>query len=417
MPLILVIAALLAMSLQAKTLTLAEIFEVAKQHVESIPQQHAQIELANAQFKQGLSAFYPNIGFFLNYTRQAVPNRNQSPGVDAFFIPDQWNTRFGASIPSIQGYREIVGLQSVKASIRSQEAQLLLVQTNLYSQVAAAYYALLSAEKDLKDLQELEKSALERLAEIQKFVALGRSREADLLSQQTQTAILHAQVAQGIELVKLNRDALRVMSGMSEDDEAADDTAELPQALDPIEQLLTQIDERADIKTLKEQHRAAELNVKVMWGGHFPTLGLSANYYPYRTGILDAIPWDVGFSLNVPFFSGFGVTAQIESAKSTERGLRYALLLARRNAERQIRANYDNLNGVIKSLPELKKAVVSAQKTYQQQQIDYRNRLTTNLDVNNAMTQLATITRTYDQTRYQGKLAFENLNASLGKIP
>ncbi len=414
---ILCIVTLFAMGLQAKTLTLVEIFEVAKQHVESIPQQQAQIELANAQLKQSTAAFYPNIGFFLNYTRQAIPNTSQGAGVGAFFIPDQWNTRFGASIPSIQGYREIIGLQSVKASIRSQEAQLLVVQTNLYSQIAAAYYALLSAEKDLKDLQELEKSSLERLAEVQKFVALGRSREADLLSQQTQTAILHAQVAQAVELVKLNRDALRVMSGMSEDDEAADDNAELPQNLEPIEQLLPQIDERADIKTLKEQHRAAELNVKVMWGGHFPTLGLSANYYPYRTGILDSIPWDVGFSLNVPLFSGFGVMAQIEGAKATERSLRYALLRAKRDAERQIRANYDNLNGVIKSLPELQKAMISAQKTYKQQQIDYRNRLTTNLDVNNAMTQLATVTRTYDQTRYQGKLAFENLNASLGKIP
>ncbi|MEI6805387.1 MAG: TolC family protein [Myxococcaceae bacterium] len=402
----------------SSSLSLREIFEVSQQKVESLSQQKAQIELSKAQLSQVVSNYYPTAGFLFSYTRQQNPTLTSSTGAtSAFTNPDQLLSKFTLGYTGLQGFREIAAYRSAKSTIEAQEATFKLARVNLYTQVSQAYYSALSSRKDLKNLEELLKLSQIRLTEVRKFVSLGRSRTADLLAQETQVATFQAQVKTAQETQKQYEDALRILTGLEPEDYIADDFVELPRRLESIEEILKRTEERPDIKALKAGACAAEQNVNVAFGGHLPTLGLFADYYPYRTGVLQPVHWDLGLSVNIPLFQGFGVIAQVNQTKATARSLKYALLQAERDAQRQIRSNYDAVNNVIETLPLLKKALELARKTYEQQQLDYSRKLNTNLDVNMALTQYSTLMRTYDQTIYQGKTALEALNASIGQLP
>jgi outer membrane protein len=408
----------LSSSVLSNSLSLREIFEVSQQKVESLSQQKAQIELSKAQLSQVVSNYYPTVGALFTYTRQDNPTIGSgSSSSSAFTNPDQILSKLSAAYAGLQGFREIAAYRSAKATVQSQEASLKLVLVNLYTQVSQSYFNVLSARKDLKNLQELLRLSQIRLSDVRKFVALGRSRAADLLAQETQVATSQAQVRTAQETLRQYEDALRILTGMDQNNDIAEDPKELPSKLEPMEDVFKKTEERPDIKSLKAQVQAAEQTAHVALGGHFPTLGLFADYYPYRTGVLQPVHWDLGLSLNIPLFQGFGVEAQVVQAKATTRVLQYALLQAQRDARRQINSNYDALNNVIETLPLLKKALELARKTYERQQLDYDRKLNTNLDVNTALMQYSTLMRTYDQTFYQGKATLEALNASIGRLP
>ncbi|MES2504713.1 MAG: TolC family protein [Myxococcota bacterium] len=416
----LLVFGLLAFSFSAlgKSLSLLEIFEIAKAQVESVSQQRVQVAFAHAQLLQIKSGFYPNVNFLFSYTRQQIPTvDNNGSVVAAFFNPDQYLTRFSATMSGLQGFREFAAYKAAKAAIRAQEANVNLVESGLYRQVSTAYYTYWGNRRDLDNILALKQSADERMGAIRKFVKIGRSRSADVLVQETQIGLLEAQAMAAKEAVRLSEESLRVMTGIEPQDDVAEDTAKLPEQLEPIESYLAKIDDRSEIRSLVAQVEAAENQTDVMRGSHFPTVGLAANYYPYRSGVLQHIHWDLGASINVPLFQGFGVVAQVRQAQATARGLRYGLMQARRDAERDIRTCYNTLQGVIQTLPILSRAQISARKSYEQLSNDYRYKLITNLEVNTAMTQLSTLMRSYDQTWYQGKTALENLHAAIGQVP
>ncbi len=410
---------LLPAAVLGRSLTLKEIFDVATQQIESVAIQKNQVKIAREKLVQVQSNFYPRLSFLLSYTRQDTPTLDNDPNrtISRLYDPNQAVSRINASLIGIQGFREVAAYKGAKLDIQAQEQALGQVKLMLYTEVAQAYYNVLAARRDLTHAQSLAKYSGQRVAEIRRFVGLGRSREGDLLAQETQTTLLESEVRNAQEVLKIAEDTLHVIAGLEQDDFAADDLSELPAELPPVETFLETIDTRPDMKSLQAQIASAKQTVVIVRSQHFPTLDLTANVYPWRTGLLASSHWDVGFTFNLPLFQGFAVVSEERAARLAVQSTQYALEATRRSAEKDIRTAYDSLKGSIETILVLKKAVKVANRAYDLQLRDYRTQLVSNLDVNQALIQLYDTKRIYDKSAYSGKTALESLNAATGKIP
>lgn len=382
-----------------------EIIDIEKQRV-------LQAQERQSQSKGGL---FPQLALNGRYTRQDVSNTTGAN--TAFTRPDQYSASLGLNQALFRGFAEFAELRRRDALVKSQQATEKRARLLLYRDVAARFFAVLSAEKDLANLKGLNELTTKRLSDIRGRVRIGRSRKGELLASQSQGALLEAQIQAAENEKDRSREAFRLVTKMGSDEELVAPTGNLPDKSAGLDTWLAHLKDRPDLQAREWEREAADESVGVAKGGHFPALDLAANYYLTRTGVLADSKWDFTVNFTLPIFRGGTVNAAVQEAVELRKQAELTAAYAVREAEAEVRTLHSKLVSSLDQVKTLRRASELAEENYKVQTADYRLGLVTNLEVIQALNTFQETKRVYDRTYFDTWATLAALEAAAGKMP
>ncbi|MBI3546758.1 MAG: TolC family protein [Gammaproteobacteria bacterium] len=390
-------------------LTLDEYFVAALKRSEVVAIQSELIRQAEERYHQANSTLLPTVNASASYTWQdPTPAGEFSTSIS----PNRQSlAKISATQPLFRGFREFAGLRQTKALLGAQNEDYLNARIQLFKDVAQNFFNILSIQQDLQNLEEEIKQNVERESELKDRARIGRSRSSETLSVQSTIGTLRAQVEQLRGQLQNAREAFTFLSGLTSS-ATLNDSESLPSSLAPLEEYLARLNLRPDIKAAQTRVNAAQENVSVARGAHWPSLDLNANRYLARTGNLKDVTWDVQLALTVPIYSGGLLQSKVNEALSQRTQAELSASQVTRQAEQEIRSLYQNIIFDQTQLQALEKATAAAKDNYAAQRREYRLGLVTNLDVLQALTAFQENQRALDRARYTAKLDYAKLQAA-----
>jgi outer membrane protein len=370
------------------------------------------------RYEQVFGTILPYIAFKSSYTQQQDPGTSGSSDVSQSFRQEKRTEyKFQLRQPIFSGLREYYALRQNRELAAAGEDALRHAKLLLYADVAEAFYAVLSAERELATRQDVLRLALERLEELSARNRLGISRRAEVLQQEAESASIQAAIERLKGAQEVAWDVLRFLTGTSTARTLSDPPAE-PGLLPPLADLTAlALARRRDVRALDAQVRAAAEGVGIARAGYFPGASLEANYYTHREGISADIDWDFILSLEIPIFEGGVTQARIREARSYVRSAALEAGRLRREVELAVRRAWTAAAAFQAELASLEKAVASAQETYDIVQAEYRQNIVTNIEVLTSFNVLQAARLDRDRTRFQAKLARARLEVESGALP
>ncbi len=393
-------------------INLSAAYQAAVQKTEPVPIQQSLTDQADESVSQAKSYLFPTVTGVVSY--EAL---QPLPVTSAFTIPNQYFARFTVTQPIFHGLRDFAGLSGAKNQLLAQQRATDQARLSLYDTVAQAFYGVLSAEKDLMNLQILIDLTNKRVEELRARVKIGRSRVGEMLSAQAQVATLVAQKEGAQQTLDQARANFELATGLSADATLNDPGEELPEKPPSRDTYIQKIETRPDIASVKAQLAAAEDQVAYSWRGHLPALDFTGDYYLTRNGYLQGSNWDLGLVLTIPIFQGGAIQSQYRQAIDKRKQQELLLAQTRRAALHQIQNAYVIYTNSISQNTALKDALDISEKNYNTQTHDYRNGLVTNLDVLDALNTFQTTKQQLDRTYFQAKAAQATLAAATGDVP
>ncbi len=406
------------LTVEAAPLSLAEAYQAALQKNESIGIGQKRVDQASELVDQAWGSLLPSVSLIGTYQRQDNSASGSAVAGGRFTLPEQTNAWFGLTQPIFRGMAEYGGLAAVKADRRAAEAVLSAERLRLYAGVADAYFKVLAAEQDRRNLQTLVDLSSRRVKELKDRSRIGRSREGDVLAARAQATILNSQLEAAQSDINQTRDQFSLVTGLAPHTPLApaDMANALPGKMEMLTAFLDRVPERPDLRAQQERVTSAEERVVVARAGHFPSLDATANYYLRRAGVLDDVKWDVGLRLTVPLFRGGSVSSQVSAALDLKKEQELLLAQTRRAAETEIRVAYERVRSGIAQILTMGEAAGLAEKNYKTQNRDYGLGLVTNLEVISAMDTFRETLRQLDSVRFQTLSAWAALQAAVGRV-
>ena len=397
-----------------ETITLETAFKSALEKTETVPIGQSRINQAQAKGDQVNSRFLPSLSFEANYLEQEKAHE---------LIPEtgiwgdkQSHTRLHLSQSIYEGWRNLNQRDASKFDSEFQRQNLYYESSMTFLNVAKAFYSVVSNEAELASLNKTIGLAKERVSEIQNRVKIGKSRNIELVAVKAQLSVLEAQKIAAEGELTAALDQLVLSTGLPRHIKllVKEDQIEKPQ---PVDDYLSHIDERPDIKAAKARTQSAESHISSARAGHFPSVDVGANYYPTREGARKDMNWDIGITLTMPIFTGGLVNAQMREASAVKTEADYLLASSKRRAETEIRTAYNSLVSAIDQIKALESALKFTEQNYQEQTKNYKFSQATNLDVISALNTYQETKRSFDRTRYQALLYWAQLKATTAQIP
>lgn len=406
------ILSLLPFTAAAASLDLQKSFEFAIQHNETVKIQEKTLEIAEEKKSQATGTILPKISAIGTYTKQDVGDLTASQRNS--ISEDNHNARLNATQTLFHGTQEYSALRAANRNVEAEEFTLSQKRRDLYGQVAAQFYALMTAEKDKNNLKTLLDLSEYRANDLQKRAKVGRVRRGELLQAQAQVATSRSQFIQAQSTLLQAKTSFYQLTGIQDADLV--DSLVLPQKMPALEVYLQKLEQRPDIQAYMRKTEAACENVNVAQGAHMPTLDLSGNYYLRREGSLEKVKWDYGLTLTMPLFEGGVTQSKVREASAAYGQAEMTLALGRRTAEKQLRDLYSAVNDGKVQLVSLAESAKLSEENYKEQTKDNRFGLVSSLEVLQSLNSFIESKRSLDRVNSQVKTAFAQLRAATGEI-
>ncbi|MBI1422375.1 MAG: TolC family protein [Gammaproteobacteria bacterium] len=415
LPFIGVISLGLAHSVRAQDgLTLDAYFDAALQRSETTAIQLQQIQQAEEVYRQANAALLPTINGVVSYTwLDPLPAGTQSTPSN---LSQQHVSRFTATQPLFRGMREYAALRQTRDLLSAQRQDYRQARVSLYQDVLQNFFSILALESDIRNYQEEIRLNREREQDIRARVRIGRSRDSELLNEQSSISTLNATVEQLRGQLQVARQGFAFLSGLNADT-ALQDNLNLPAQLEPLPAYLAGIQDRPDVHAAQQRLVAASEGIAIARGEHYPSLDLNANYYLERPGYLDDSKWDVQLLLTIPLYAGGSVQSKVRQATAERNQVELTQTQIKRQADQEIRSLYQSIVSNLSQLEALIRATAAAKKSYAAQVRDYKLGLVTNLDVLQALTAFQQNQRTLDHTVFTAKSNYLQLLTAAARMP
>ncbi len=391
-------------------LKLLAVFKEAITKSETMIDQRERLKQAEEHYSQAFSLMLPNISGSFNYF-DLDTNSISSTGSGSTVTSNQFTSKLSLAMPLFRGGRDYAVLAQTKDLATAQANIFDSSALQLFDDTSQAFYAILSLEKD-KAILEKEAALYEkRIAELKQRVIIGRSRQTEVLTMQVSLASLKAQIEQVKSQIAVAREQFSLITGLPAGQNLEDDF-EIPSSFEMIENYVSKIKQRPDIKAAELNYHAASQNINIAYGAFLPSADLSGNYYLNRpAGTLQNSLWDATVLISLPIFSGAYNFSKAEEARSLERQSKNSLELAIRQAEESVRSVYQQLQYDLSQQKEYTSARKLAEKNLEAVSSDYSSGLVTNLDVIQAMTSYQDISRALNKMEYGFKADYCHLLA------
>lgn len=397
-------------------ISLDQAVESALKKNESVDQSLYQLRQAEEIVRQTKGAILPSLT--LNGTHLIQP-KVSDPVAAQFFPETQTTANLTLTQPIFRGLREFAALRRQKNLLSAQEQTHLTQMTDLYQKVAESYMQVLSLEQDLRNLEAQSKIYQVRIRDLQGRARRGESSTTETLTAQSTAAALDAELQIQNAKLRSARENFALLTGLPKET-PLDEIDELDSMTPPkpLETYLARVDERPDVKNLKERSEAANEDVSIAKGAHWPTADFTGNYYLVRPdGYTKDMKWDVQFKVTLPLYEGGLRQSQVREANLKLGENNMALNQLRRQSEAEIRSLHEAVRIRSEQLKALKLASDLSEKNYQVLLRDSRRGLIRSIDVQLGLTEYRATRRAYDQARYEARLERVRLDIAAAFIP
>ncbi|WP_456406452.1 TolC family outer membrane protein [Thiolapillus sp.] len=290
-------------------------------------------------------------------------------------------------------------LELAEAEYRAQEQDLML-------RVATAYFNILSAQEGVTFVQADKKAIARQLEQAkQRFevglIAITGVHEAQARYDQ---AVTDEIVAQN-ELDNAWED-LRQILGLRPETlarlkEELDLEPPVPAAID--EWSAFGLENNPAVKVASDATQIAQREIEVQNSGHYPSLDLVGRYAAFQTNQdsrFDVDNGNIGLQLNVPLYSGGGVTAATRQARADLIAAQERLDQARRSTDKAVRNAYRGVQASISAVKALEAAIVSTKSALEATTAGFEVGTRTLVDVLNSQRDYYRSQRDYARARY-----------------
>ena len=390
-------------------LTLKDCFKAALKRSEVLATQQELVVQAGENYHRAWGAILPAINGSYSYLLQDASGQTSSG--NAQFSAKQQTLAITADQPLFRGFRDFAAINVAKSFITAQEQSWQWAGMQLYRDVAQAFYIRLAVQRDLDVLDNELKLYQQRIKELQDRLAIGRSRETEVLTIQAAQAILKAQREQILGQLDVAKEVLTFLTGLDQDIQL-DDTDEVPSNIGSLDSYQSELNARPDVMAAIKNVEAFKSNVSVAKGVHLPSADLIGNYYLDRPDLNKDGAWDIELAVTLPIFTGGIISANVKTAESQKRQSEIQLSQVQRMALEDIRTLHHNLKADLAQLKALQEAFNISEKNYKANVKDYELNLVANLDVLQALVAYQDTERSLEKIRYLAKIDYNKLEAA-----
>jgi outer membrane protein len=322
--------ALLALGLQASTLTLDAAERAAIAHQPQIQQAHAQSEAADARADQARAPLLPQVVGTATYQRTTA-NRVLRVGTDPRILAAQappnsllynWY-RFDLSATQIiYDFGQTTGKWSAsQANARAQAETERAIRLAVLANVRLAFFSALAQERLMEVAAKVVENQKRHLAQVEGYVAAKARPEIDLAQAQMDVANAEVQFIAAENAYSSSKAQLNQAMGVDQETDynLIDASLDPVQGEDgPTDAMLTQaLLARPEFATLNQQAKAQEELERSALGSYGPTLSVGAAASDRGTD-LGQLRWNYygAVVLTWPIFEGMLTPARVREARA-----------------------------------------------------------------------------------------------------
>ena len=401
---LLICLALSALAVRAaeEPLSLRAAYDLTLARSETLQIGDAEWRAAEARYRRAIGGRWPEV--------RAEGSADFREGVNR--AGEVYGLGVGASWTLFDGFRSLHDANARRAEGEAIRFDTARTRQLLYQDVAESYYETLARDGEAAALRDQQAALAERVAELEKRLALGRSRRAELLAAQAAVADLRVSIAQAESLRDAARELLAFLTGRPADTLELAAPVAFP-AADQITAVLAASDDRPDLLAAAQRAEAARRSVDVARADQGARVTADGNLYVWRDPS-DEDQWDLALRVELPLFDrGVRAAAVAEQRENVQvRELRLAEL--RRVADRDVRLALREALGGLAQWSALREAVDVTEASWRQQQQDYELGRATNLDVLAALSQLHALRRREVVLTMQVRAALVRLQVAAG---
>lgn len=384
-------------------------------------------EIYEEQLSQSRSSYYPSLSLDGSYSRalkkgkiimgdksiEIGQNNTYQAGLNASYV--LWS---GGQIRNSVNLAK-VGAEQGLFNLRH-------VQDTVTKQVVGFCYDIIYAAALIRVQEEYLDIAKQHLDEAQAKYKQGLASSLDVLTQKVKVENIEPTVLQAKKNFELGNLYLRQILNRDPEDRIyltwTQKDLELPQtpSLDELYNLA--MEKRPELKLSKLAVDAAHYNIKIARAGHMPVLALNGNY-TYNGVTENGFPqhkkdyyWSsaAGVTLSIPLFEGFKVSSQVAQKELAYEQAVAAYQNKMKNVRIQVKEAWLNLEEARSRIEATKGVVEQARENLNSQMKRYRAGLTSQLEVNDAISNVNDSDLKYVQAVYDGAIALSDLKFAVG---
>jgi len=411
---------------------LAQVFQLALQNDPTLQQVDAQRRAAQKGIDITKSAFWPQVDLSAGYSRSESENATYDSVAQNFIVLDTesrgWNAGLNLSQTvfdmNVWDRAELSEKQAYQA-----EVNYLSVRQQLMIRVVNAYFTVLERQDDL-EFATAEKKAIERqLEQTKQRFSVGLTAITDVHEAQAQYDTSVAAEIQAKNAVEIAQESLREITGRYHEDLAQLNTntfsPESPEPADAIQWVKIAEDKNLQLLVQRVSVEIAEQQIDLARNGHLPTVSLNGSYSTRDTttttrGNEINMPRmdsnSIGLSLNVPIFTGFRTSSEVDQARENYVASSQELEGVRRGVERQVRNAFYDVVASQATIRAFEQAVVSAESALKATQTGFEVGTRTIVDVLNSTRNLYNARRNLSSARYGYIRQYLTLKQASGQI-
>ena len=405
------------------------------------------LEIAEAQYKQALSAYYPKVDLNAKLTRLDEDPTFSVDGI-AFSIPTPLGV-IPAQVPSFEvplfdrdtgtfsleltyplytgGLRTAIREQA-RVGVDIAKVEMQRTDLQLKYDVERYFYAALLTQK-LADITEESVLTLQTARNITKAFMDGGStsvNQRDYLQSELSVAIAESFLAEVVANNKSALEALKFAMGVNVGAELIikpDSELPTPNEIDAIDTLIDQAKNfNPDINTLHLAVQATTAKIKEARSGHLPKVAFLSRATHFEnsldsglTNSSNSTGWSIGIGMTLPLFEGFRTTQAVSEAKARNQQFKTQKVFVERGIASQIKNNLIELDRSKNVIEATEKAVGFSAKHKSLTRRAYKAGLVETKSLIEAVLYDSVVQANYVRARHDIALQTAGLNNLIGK--
>ena len=397
--------------------TLEECFELALERSETVAIEKEQIEEAESQFFIAASEALGDVHFEMTDKRQDIRKGGGGGEVaSSFNDPVRRERKFVIKQPLFQGFKALGALTGAGSLRKSEKEEWQRAKELLFLDVARAFYGLLRERKELEIATGTHSLLGVRVRELEERERIGRSRPSEVATAKSHLRIVEAERAKIRGLAAVARHVLEFLTGLDLEGRELQEEEVPGEEAGGIATYLADLDSRHDVEAARQSAKTAWRGVIVAQSGFWPDLSIEHNQYERREGFQSDLDWDFLFKINIPLFQGGGALGNFKKSLSQWRQEKLNYSRVKREAELDIKENYEYWKASLEESRSLEEAVRAAEENLRLQSGEYARNLVSNLDVLAALESLHTTRRDANLAHYEMKENYWKLKVAAGEL-
>ena len=325
----------------------------------------------------------------------------------------QWSLNLSEELFS---WTDWMNLKAADSQVAEAQATYEAAAQNLVLRVATAYFNVLSALDTLQAQQSSLQAFDLQLEQANKRYQVGLIAITDVEQARAARDTAAAAVIADKEALASAQNQLEVITGRQYDtlsEPGTDMPLVMPNPASQDQWVQTSLQQNLSLIASRLAADVARQNVRVAFGGHLPTISLTASRSFSSAGVDESIvglgsfnlpSWSndrqIGLEVSVPIFSGGGTQARVHQAQYQWIAAKDAMEQTSRSTVQQARDAYLGVISGIAHVQALQQALTSSQTAYRATEAGYRVGTQTEVDVLNALSTLVQAKTNFASSRY-----------------